>query len=87
MDNYEANNRPADFMPGEVINMPASVEAEQAVLGALLVDHLLQVRPPKPGDMLVKTIVTGELGADIAKTHGLSVTSRRQGCRTPFVRT
>lgn len=39
MDNYEANSRPADFMPGEAVTMPASIEAEQAVLGALLVDQ------------------------------------------------
>lgn len=42
-------------------------------IGALLIDYLCAVRPPVPGDVLVTTVVSGELGQRVARSHGIEV--------------
>ena len=41
--------------------------------GALLVDYVLSQKQPEENSVVIKTIVTSELGADIAEAHGVSV--------------
>lgn len=48
-------------------------------LGALMLDYLCQVKPPKSGQFLVKSIVTTPLADRIAARYGLSVTNTLTG--------
>ncbi len=41
--------------------------------GALLVDYVLTHRAVTPASVVLKTIVTSELGADVARAHGVQV--------------
>jgi len=40
-------------------------------IGALLIDYLAQTRGCKPGDTVISTIVSGQLGEFVAKSYGL----------------
>jgi len=48
-------------------------------LGALMLDYLCQVKPPKTGQMVIKSIVTTPLIERIAKAHGLEVVNTLTG--------
>ena len=48
-------------------------------LGALMLDYLCQVKPPKAGQMVIKSIVTTPLIERIAKAHGLEVVNTLTG--------
>lgn len=50
-------------------------------IGVLLVDYILRQRSPflKPTAAIIKTVVTSELGAEIAKTYGLRVINTLTG--------
>lgn len=48
-------------------------------IGALLIYFILQTRPLTSKSTIVKTIVTNDLGADIAKKHGLRVVNTLTG--------
>lgn len=48
-------------------------------LGALMLDYLCQVKPPKEGQFLVKSIVTTPLADRIAEKYGLSVINTLTG--------
>lgn len=48
-------------------------------LGALMLDYLCQVKPPKEGQKVIKSIVTTPLVERIAKAHGLEVVNTLTG--------
>jgi len=48
-------------------------------LGALILDYLCQIKPPKNGQMVIKSIVTTPLIERIAKAHGLEVVNTLTG--------
>lgn len=48
-------------------------------LGVLLLDYLCQISPPKPGQIMVKSIVTTPLAQWVAEKHGLRVINTLTG--------
>ncbi|MGI6714150.1 MAG: phospho-sugar mutase [Bacilli bacterium] len=50
-----------------------------SMLGALLLDYLTRINPPKPGAVMITTIVTPKLGPIIAQKHGIKVLTTLTG--------
>ena len=48
-------------------------------LGALMLDYLCQVKPPQPGQMVIKSIVTTPLTERIARENGLEMVNTLTG--------
>lgn len=48
-------------------------------LGVLLLDYLCHIRPPRPGQIVAKSIVTSPLGERIAERYGMKVVNTLTG--------
>lgn len=74
-----ATDPDGDRLGVAVLDNDNYIYLDGSTLGALLLNYLIKVKPPRNGAVMITTIVTPELGSLIAKKHGIKVLNTLTG--------